>query len=75
MTSRGILTTRELEVLHLLVECKSNKQIATHLAVCEKTIEFHLSNIYSKIAVKTRSEAIVWVLRQRVIQETRDFPS
>lgn len=75
MTSHSILTNRELEVLHLLVKCKSNKQIATDLGVREKTIEFHLSNIYSKIAVKTRSEAIVWALRQRIIQENGDFPS
>ena len=65
MPNQVTLTNREWEALHLLVECKSNKEIASQLTICEKTVEFHLGNIYRKIGVRTRMEAIVWVLQKQ----------
>ncbi len=50
---------RERESLELLLQGLSNKQIAAKLGVTEHTIEFHLKNIYAKLGVRSRAEAIV----------------
>lgn len=52
------LSRRELEVVKELVEGKSNKEIADELFLSESTIKSHLSNIYSKLEVKNRVQAI-----------------
>jgi DNA-binding NarL/FixJ family response regulator len=52
------LTGRELEVLQLAAEGLANKQIALALAISEHTVKFHLSSIYTKMAVTSRTEAI-----------------
>jgi len=52
------LTTRELEVLQLLYSGYSNKDIANQLFVSESTIKSHVSNIYGKLGVKRRTQAI-----------------
>lgn len=58
------LTAREMEVLQRLVEGKSNKEIAQVLGVSARTVNFHLDNIYSKLGVSSRTEAVVYALRQ-----------
>lgn len=63
------LTSRESETLQQLMEGRSNKEIASSLCVCEKTVEFHLGNLYAKIGVRTRTEAVVWALRSGLAQE------
>jgi LuxR family maltose regulon positive regulatory protein len=68
-------TPRELHALRLLLTSKSNKEIAIEMCVCEKTVEFHLGNLYSKIGARTRADAIIWAVRQGMIENTRDFPS
>lgn len=57
------LTAREIQVLNQLMRGHTNKKIAQDLNVQEKTIEFHLQNIYSKIGVKNRVEAAIWVVQ------------
>ncbi len=57
------LTQREKEVLIALSKGYSNQQLADLLIVSPKTVHNHLYNVYSKIGVKTRAEAIVWVLQ------------
>ncbi len=59
MTSFENLSEREKVVFELLLQGKSNKQIAFELEVTSRTIEFHLSNIYAKLGVGSRSEAIL----------------
>jgi DNA-binding NarL/FixJ family response regulator len=56
------LTEREKEVLKALTKCYSNLQLAELLMVSPKTVHNHLYNIYSKIGVSTRAEAIVWAI-------------
>lgn len=58
------LTEREDEVLQLLTEGWSNLRIAKELSVTERTVRFHLSNIYEKLGVSSRSEAIALALRR-----------
>lgn len=53
------LTPRELQVLHLLAEGLSNKQIAKRLEISEHTAKFHLAAILSKLGVESRTEAAV----------------
>jgi DNA-binding CsgD family transcriptional regulator len=53
------LSKRESEVVQLLLQGKSNKQIAVALEIAETTVEFHLKNIYAKLQVNSRAEAIL----------------
>lgn len=53
------LSKREQEVLGLLLEGKSNKQIALALAITIRTVEFHLKNVYAKFQVSSRVELIL----------------
>lgn len=54
-----LLSRREKEVVTLLLQGKSNKQIALLLGVSERTVEFHLKNIYAKLQVNSRVELIL----------------
>ena len=58
------LTPREMDVIQLLAEGLSNKEMAQILSVSPRTINFHLDNIYSKLGVSSRTEAAVYALRQ-----------
>ncbi|HJW45488.1 MAG TPA: alpha/beta fold hydrolase [Lysobacter sp.] len=53
------LTQRERKALSLLCEGQSNAQIAWHLGIAEKTVRNHVSNLYRKLGVRSRAEAIV----------------
>jgi len=52
------LTPREQSVLQLLARGKSNKEIAASLGVTERTVKFHVSAIFTKLAVANRTEAV-----------------
>jgi len=58
------LTDREEEVLQMLAKGWTNTRIAHELSVSERTVRFHLSNIYDKLGVGSRAEAIAWALRR-----------
>jgi len=63
------LTPREEEVLDLLArEGLTNRELAERLVVVEKTIWTHLKNIYRKLNVRSRAEAIVWAHQHRIQQ-------
>ena len=69
------LTRREVQVLQLVLAGRTNKSIAAKIHVSEKTVEFHLNNIYTKVGVRTRVLAGVWAIGQGVEVETDQFPS
>ncbi len=57
------LTERETEVLRLLAQGQSNKQIARSLHIAEKTVKTHVSNILSKLGVQSRTQATLYAVR------------
>ncbi|MCC6168562.1 MAG: response regulator transcription factor [Caldilineaceae bacterium] len=59
------LTEREEEVLKMLAQGWTNTRIANEMSVSERTVRFHLSNIYDKLGVSSRAEAIAWALRRK----------
>ncbi|HEX9386261.1 MAG TPA: LuxR C-terminal-related transcriptional regulator [Anaerolineales bacterium] len=75
MANLSDLTPREIEILELVLAGRTNKAIATEICIAEKTVEFHLNKLYSKIGVRTRMLAGVWALRQGIGVGTREIPS
>jgi DNA-binding CsgD family transcriptional regulator len=59
----GDLTTREVEVLRLLGEGRTNAEIAARLFISPKTVEHHVARIYRKLGVRRRSEAAAYAAR------------
>jgi non-specific serine/threonine protein kinase len=64
---RGRLTIRELDVLRLLVAGKSNPEIAVALFISPRTASTHVSNIFAKLDVTSRTEAATWAVRQGLV--------
>ncbi len=62
------LTAREREVLQLLARGLRNKEIAARLVVSERTVNFHLANIYAKLHVSGRTEALSKALEQGLLK-------
>ena len=62
------LTAREKDVLQLLARGLRNKEIAARLVVSERTVNFHLANIYQKLSVSGRTEALSKALEQGLIR-------
>lgn len=58
------LSDREIEVLRLIAEGKTNSQISNELFITVNTVRFHLANIYQKLSVSNRTEAANYFLRQ-----------
>jgi DNA-binding NarL/FixJ family response regulator len=65
--SYDLLTTREREVLHLLAEGKTNKEVASILELSPHTIETHRSNIFEKLDLHNGAELILYAVRKGVI--------
>lgn len=61
LTRQG-LSNREAEVAGLVSTGLSNKEVADRLFVTEKTVKFHLTNIYKKMNIRSRAQLIVWSL-------------
>jgi len=61
------LSPRELEVLRLIVDGKSNKRIGAALGISEATIRTHVSNILSKLGVDDRTQAATEALRRGIL--------
>ena len=62
------LTAREHEVLSLVADGLSNRDIAAALAISDHTVKFHLASIFGKLGVSTRTEAVQRGVRLGVIQ-------
>jgi two-component system NarL family response regulator len=60
------LSDRELEVLRLMAKGKSNQQIGTALSITERTVKFHVNNIFSKLGVDDRIQAVIVALKRGI---------
>ena len=69
------LTQRELQVLQLAADGLSNKETAAKLVISEKTVKNHTANIFSKLQVNDRTQAILHGLRRGLITMPPDEPS
>jgi DNA-binding NarL/FixJ family response regulator len=58
------ISKREEEIILSLLEGCTNQEIAASLGICLKTVEEHLTRIYKKIGVKTRTQAVLWWVLQ-----------
>jgi DNA-binding NarL/FixJ family response regulator len=66
--SRSQLSTRELEVLRLLVSGRRNREIATALDITEGTVKLHVSSILGKLGAADRTEAVTVALQRGIVQ-------
>ena len=57
------LTEREREVLHLLVQGLSNKEIARDMQIVEDTVKIHVKHILAKLGVQSRTQAVLCAIR------------
>ena len=62
------LTSRELEILRLMVHGDSNPDIAEKLFVSRSTVKFHVSNILMKLGTATRTEAVAVAVQRRLVE-------
>jgi DNA-binding NarL/FixJ family response regulator len=69
------LTRREREILALVAEGHSNRELAKMLWVTEQTVKFHLSNIYRKLDVSNRTEASRWAHKHRLLSSAEAVPA
>jgi two-component system, NarL family, response regulator LiaR len=58
------LTSRELEVLQMVGQGLTNKEVAQRLFISDRTVQAHLSNIFSKLQVTSRTEAVMYGIRK-----------
>ena len=75
MTHLSDLTQRELQILQLVIEGKTNKAIAHEIQISAKTVEFHLDNVYSKLGARSRLMASIWALQHGINAQPREIPS
>lgn len=65
--TESALTERERDVLICLVEGLTNKEIGERLFVSEKTVKIHVSNIFKKLNVKSRSQVVIHAVQHRLV--------
>ena len=75
MANLSDLTSRELEILQLVLAGYTNQAIADEIYISKKTVEFHLDHIYTKIGGRTRLMAGIWAIQHGLQVETRVMPS
>ncbi|MFC1936681.1 response regulator transcription factor, partial [Chloroflexota bacterium] len=66
-TTPEVLTPREMEVLQLIAQGLSNKELAKDLIISEKTVKTHLSSIYRKLNLSDRTQAAIYALKHDLV--------
>jgi DNA-binding NarL/FixJ family response regulator len=67
MTEIEGLTERELQIVRLIAQSKSNQEIGEMLVVTKRTVETHISNILSKLGFTSRGQIAAWAIRRGLI--------
>ena len=65
--NEGRLTYREAEVLQLMAQGLSNHELAARLFLSEKTVKNHLTNIFRKIHVTDRTQAVIYAIKHKIV--------
>ncbi len=68
--SRIQITAREFRVLHLIAEGKANKEIAETLGISDATVKAHITNLFDKLKVSSRTEAIIAAIKRGLFRVT-----
>jgi two-component system, NarL family, response regulator len=68
LTTRESLTRREIEILELIADGLSNKQIAIRLCVSTETVKSHVRSVLSKLDTNSRAHAVAIALRQGLLR-------
>ncbi|MBI4288944.1 MAG: response regulator transcription factor [Chloroflexi bacterium] len=63
------LTAREMDVLHLTAEGKSNKEMASILHISENTATYHMKNILAKLHLKNRAQVVAYAYREGILKD------
>jgi DNA-binding NarL/FixJ family response regulator len=63
----SLLTEREKDVLLCLVKGMNNKEIAQDLFISDKTVKIHVSNIFKKLEVKSRSQVVIYAVQNQLV--------
>jgi DNA-binding NarL/FixJ family response regulator len=71
----GNLTAREREILRLLGAGKANKEIAAELSISERTVRTHVSNILGKLGLSSRTQAVLWAVREGLVNVSAEHGS
>lgn len=61
------VTTREMDVLRLMAQGRSNKEIALDLTISEKTVKNHITSIFRKLQVEDRTQAVLFAIKHRLV--------
>jgi DNA-binding NarL/FixJ family response regulator len=69
-----LLTAREIEILELVVQGRSNKEMSETLVIAESTVKNHLRNILDKLHLRNRIQAAVYAVRQGLVEEPPQRP-
>lgn len=72
-SARPLLTRRELEILRLVACGRTNRQVAEMIWVTDQTVKFHLANVYRKLGVNSRFEAVEWAVRSGLADRALAF--
>lgn len=66
-SKKALLTDRENDVLLCLVQGMNNKEIAQNLFISDKTVKIHVSNIFKKLEVKSRSQVVIYAVQNHLV--------
>ncbi len=67
----ALLIEREIDILRLVTQGKTNKEIACALSITRRTVEFHVGNLMQKLGVKSRIQAAVLATQMNLLDSTR----
>lgn len=71
---RADLTGRELQILELVAQGSTNKEIAKELSISDNTVRHHVNSIMEKLEVSDRTEAVATAIRKGILSETEQGP-